>query len=144
NVNIFDNETGSFWKGPGMDPKSIKTEVFMLPCAASVEKEGSISNSGRWAQWRYRAVEPPGQAKPDGDIAVLLMNKIRDLYKKGGKVPDPVLNLKWDYVDAKGHFDPHKVAKEINGFFQADVKIGDKEFKKGEPVPAFLFLQADG
>ena len=34
NVNIFDNETGSFWKGPGMDPKSIKTEVFMLPCAA--------------------------------------------------------------------------------------------------------------
>ncbi len=43
NVNIFDNETGSFWKGPGMDPKSIKTEVFMLPCAASMEKEGSIS-----------------------------------------------------------------------------------------------------
>jgi formate dehydrogenase major subunit len=144
NVNIFDNETGSFWKGPGMDPKSIKTEVFMLPCAASVEKEGSISNSGRWAQWRYKAAEPPGQAKPDGDIAVLLMNKIRDLYKKGGKFADPVLNLKWDYVDAKGHFDPHKVAKEINGFFQADVKIGEKEFKKGEPVPAFPFLQADG
>ena len=28
NVNVFDNETGSFWKGPGMDPKKIKTEVF--------------------------------------------------------------------------------------------------------------------
>jgi formate dehydrogenase major subunit len=66
NVNIFDNETGSFWKGPGMDPKKIKTEVFFLPCAVSVEKEGSITNSGRWMQWRYKAANPPGQALPDG------------------------------------------------------------------------------
>jgi formate dehydrogenase major subunit len=144
NVNIFDNETGSFWKGPGMDPKKIKTEVFMLPCAASMEKEGSISNSGRWVQWRYKAANPPGQAKPDGDILVELMDKIRKLYKAGGKFPDPILKLKWDYVDAKGHFDPHKVAKEINGFFLQDVKVQDKEFKKGDPVPAFGFLQADG
>ncbi len=144
NVNIFENETGSFWKAPGVDPKSIKTEVFMLPCAASVEKEGSISNSGRWAQWRYKAVDPPGQAKPDGDIVVELMNKIRELYKKGGKFPEPILSLKWDYVDQKGHFDPHKVAKEINGYFLKDVKIGDKEYKKGQLVPAFPLLQADG
>jgi formate dehydrogenase major subunit len=144
NVNIFDNETGSFWKGPGMDPKNIKTEVFMLPCAASVEKEGSISNSGRWAQWRYKAVDAPGMAKPDGDILVELFDKIRKLYKKDGKFPDPILNLKWDYVDAKGHFDPHKVAKEINGYFLKDVKIGDTEYKKGTLVPGFALLQADG
>ena len=144
NVNIFDNETGSFWKAPGVDPKSIKTEVFMLPAAASVEKEGSITNSGRLAQWRYKAANPPGQAKPDGDMAVELMNKIRELYKKGGKAPEPILNLKWDYVDAKGHFDPHKVAKQINGYFEKDTKIGDKEFKKGDLVPAFPMLQADG
>jgi formate dehydrogenase major subunit len=144
NVNIFDNETGSFWKGPGMDPKSIKTEVFMLPCAASVEKEGSITNSGRWAQWRYKAANPPGDAKPDGDIMVELMNKIRALYKKGGKFQDSIMNLKWDYVDEKGHFDPHKVAKEINGYFVQDVKVQDKEFKKGTLVPGFALLQADG
>ena len=60
NVNLFDNETGSFWKGPGIDPKKIKTEVFVLPCAASMEKEGSISNSGRWMQWRYKASNPRG------------------------------------------------------------------------------------
>ena len=47
NVNLYENETGSFWKGPGMNPKDIQTEVFMLPCASSIEKEGSISNSGR-------------------------------------------------------------------------------------------------
>lgn len=144
NVNIFDNETGSFWKGPGMDPKSIKTEVFMLPCAASIEKEGSISNSGRWVQWRYKAGNAPGDAKPDGDIVIELMNKIRELYKKGGKCPDPILNLKWDYVDDKGHFDPVKTAKHTNGFFTADAKVMDKEFKKGDQVPAFALLQADG
>jgi formate dehydrogenase major subunit len=144
NVNIFENETGSFWKGPGVDPKKIKTEVFLLPCAASIEKEGSICNSGRWAQWRYRAVEPPGEAKPDGEILTQLMNRIKDLYHKGGKFPDPILNLKWDYTDEHGHFDPHRVAKEINGYFQRDVVIQGKQFRKGDPVPSFLFLEADG
>ena len=64
NVNLFDNETGSFWHGPGMDPAKIKTEVFMLPACVSVEKEGSITNSGRWMQWRYRAAETPGRKPP--------------------------------------------------------------------------------
>ena len=82
NVNLFENETGSFWKGPGMNPKKIKTEVFFLPAAASVEKEGSITNSGRWSQWRYKAADPLGDARPDGDIMVELMNKIRALYRK--------------------------------------------------------------
>jgi formate dehydrogenase major subunit len=69
NVNLFDNETASFWRGPGMEPRQIKTEVFMLPCCSSVEKEGSLTNSSRLAQWRYKAVEPIGQSKPDADIA---------------------------------------------------------------------------
>ncbi len=144
NVNIFDNETGSFWKGPEMDPKSIGTEVFMLPAAASVEKEGSITNSGRWAQWRYKACDPPGEARPDGDIMTELMMKIRELYKKdGGKFPEPILNLKWDYI-TDGKFDAHKVAKEINGYFQKDVEVKGKKFKKGDLVPSFAFLQNDG
>ncbi|MFH0957276.1 MAG: formate dehydrogenase-N subunit alpha, partial [Pseudomonadota bacterium] len=144
NVNIFDNETGSFWKGPGMNPKEIKTEVFMLPCAASMEKEGSITNSGRWAQWRYTAAAPPGMAKPDGDILHELMAKIKELYKKGGKFPDPIVNLKWDYANDKGHFDSHKAAKQINGYFLKDVEIQGKKFNKGDLVPAFPMLQADG
>jgi len=53
-VNIFDNESASFWKGPGMDPKKVKTEVFLLPASASVEKEGSQSNSGRWSSGSTR------------------------------------------------------------------------------------------
>ena len=143
-VNLFDNETASFWKGPGMDPKKIKTEVFFLPCAASMEKEGSISNSGRWAQWRYKAQNPPGQAKPDGDIIVELFNEIRNLYKKPGSVfPDPILKLNWNYMTNHA-FDPHLVAKAINGYFTKDVTIGDKTYKKGDLVPAFGMLKDDG
>jgi formate dehydrogenase major subunit len=144
NVNLFENETGSFWMGPGVDPKSIKTEVFFLPCAASAEKEGSITNSGRWMQWRYKAADPPGDAKPDGDIMVELFHKIRELYEKeGGAYPDPILNLKWDYT-TDGKYDAHKVAKEINGYFLADVTIKDKTYKAGTLVPSFAFLQNDG
>ena len=156
NVNLFDNETGSFWRGPGMDPAKIKTEVFMLPCAASMEKEGSLANSSRLMQWRYKAVNPPGVALPDGDIMSDIYFKVKELYEKqGGPMKEALTKLTWPYgtKTASGHFhyDPHAVAKEINGFFLEDKKVenptkkGDfKEFKKGEPVPTFAWLQDDG
>jgi formate dehydrogenase major subunit len=144
NVNMFDNETASFWKGPGMDPQKVQTEVFFLPCAVSAEKEGSITNSGRWMQWRYAAAKPAGKAKPDGDMIVDLFAKTQELYRKeGGVLPEPIINLKWDYT-TRGKFDAHKVAKEINGYFVKDVTINDTTYKKGTLVPSFAFLQDDG
>ena len=143
NVNLFDNETGSFWRGPGMDPAKIKTEVFFLPAAASVEKEGSITNSGRWSQWRYQGPKPLGKSLPDGQIIMELGNKIKSQYKDGGTFAEPIQNLKWDYL-TKGEYDPHAVAKEINGYFLKDVTIKGKVYKKGTLVPSFAFLQADG
>jgi formate dehydrogenase major subunit len=134
NVNVFDSETAEFWRGPGMDPKKVKTEVFQLPCAAFMEKEGSISNSGRWMQWRYKAANPPGEARPDGDIMYELFKKVRALYEKEkGAFPEPILNLKWDY-ETNGHFDVHKVAKEINGY----------DLTTGKLVPNFVALKEDG
>ena len=85
NVNLFDNETGSFWRGPGKDPTQIATEVFFLPCCTSIEKEGSIANSGRWMQWRYAGPDRYGETKPDGDIMVEMMLAIRKLYKEQGR-----------------------------------------------------------
>ncbi len=155
NVNLFDNETGSFWRGPGMDPTKIKTEVFMLPCASSIEKEGSLANSSRLMQWRYKAVEPPGIALPDADIMSDLYLRLKELYEKeGGPLKEALTKMTWPYgkkVGAHYHFDPHAAAKEINGFFLEDKKVenptkkGDfKEFKKGDPVPTFAWLQDDG
>jgi len=143
NVNIFDNETGSFWKGPGMNPDEIKTEVFFLPCHTSVEKEGSITNSGRWMQWRYAAAKPPRGPKGDGDIMIKLFEKVRELYAGGGKFPEPIKNLRWDYVK-DGKYDPHAIAKLVNGYFEKDVTIKGKSFKKGTLVPSFAFLLDDG
>ncbi len=144
NTNIFDNETGSFWKGPGMDPTKIKTEVFFLPACVSVEKDGSITNSGRWMQWRYQGPKPLGNSLPDGQIIMNLGNKIKELYaKEPGAFKEPIANLKWDYLE-DGKYDPHLVAKEINGYFLRDVTVKGKDFKAGTLVPSFAFLQADG
>ncbi len=149
--NIFDNETYCFWKGPGVDPKQVKTEVFLLPASASMEKEGSQSNSGRWVQWKYKAADAPGDAIPVGEITIKIMQAVKELYaKEGGVQPAPILNLKWDYTDAKGRFDVLKVSKQINGHFLKDTVIEDKdkktrtEFKKGQLVPTFGMLHADG
>ena len=149
-ANIFNNESASFWHGPGMDPKKVKTEVFLLPSACSVERDGSLTNSGRLAQWRFKAVDPPADAIADGEMVNRLVVKLKDLYQKeGGKFPEPILNLKWDYADEKGRFDPHKMAKECNGYFLKDMALKDPtgkdvSFKKGDLVPAFGYLQADG
>ncbi|MEK6673254.1 MAG: formate dehydrogenase, partial [Nitrospirota bacterium] len=154
NVNLFDNETGSFWKGPGMDPKNVQTEVFQLPAASSVEKEGSITNSGRLAQWRYKAVEPAGQAMSDSEIMNELYFRVRKLYMKGGKFPEPVMKTTWDFGE-KGpdgkikKVDIHAVAKEINGYYLEDIfdtkATPPKQLgKKGDLCTNFVTLQADG
>ena len=165
-VNLFDNETASFWKGPGLDPAKVPTEVFFLPAAASFEKEGSISNSGRWAQWRYAAVKPLGQSKPDAEIINDLFFKLKAMYaKEGGALPEQLTNLTWNYgfKRADGSIksvDIHAVAKEINGYFLETVEDKPKPGasppkviqpwekkplgKKGELADGFAKLQADG
>jgi formate dehydrogenase major subunit len=127
----------------------------MLPCASSIEKEGSIANSSRLMQWRYKAINPVGQSLPDGDIMSELFFKVKELYeKKGGPLKEAIALLTWPYGKKVGghfHYDPRAVAAEINGFFLQDKKVENptkkgefKEFKKGDPVPTFAWLQDDG
>ena len=155
NVNLYDNETASFWRGPGMKPEEIDTEVFLLPCCSSIEKEGSITNSGRLAQWRYRAVEPVGQSMPDGDILNELYFRVKKLYEKEkGASPDPIVKLAWDYGEKDGqgkvkHLDTRKVAMEINGYYHQDVydeKVKPPKLigRKGDLVANFVSLRDDG
>lgn len=134
-IDLFETETAAFWKRPGADPKQIKTEVFFLPAAFSYEKEGTVTNSGRWIQYRWKAVDPPGNARTDLWIADRLFKAIRAEYQSGGVFPDPILNMVWNY-DQPGEEEPDiaKVALEINGFSVAD----------GKPLSSFAKLTADG
>lgn len=137
---LHNSETTDNWHRPGVDPKKMKTEVFLLPSAHRVEKAGTISNSGRWLLWFDKAVEPAGEARNFADMFVPLINKLREMYKaEGGKLPEALLKLNWPEK-----YDPEEWTRRINGFFWADTKIGNRLYKKGELVPAFGNLQADG
>lgn len=154
-VDLFDTETASFWRGPGMKPEEIKTEVFLLPAATFLEREGSTTNTGRWMQWNYQVVEPIAGTKPDYEITNELYFRVKRLYEKeGGVAPEPVINLTWNYGE-KGpdgkvkKVDIHAVAKESNGYYLED--LYDKTTtpptllgKKGELLANFTHLRADG
>jgi formate dehydrogenase major subunit len=118
---LWETDTSVFWKRPGAKTKDIKTEVFLFPAADSMEKEGSVSNSGRWLQWRYQAVKAHGDAKSDLWYMNRLALELKKLYKDDPKAvcPDPIVKLNWNYGDDP---DVHLVAKEINGYTVADKK----------------------
>ncbi|MDY6794714.1 MAG: molybdopterin-dependent oxidoreductase [Actinomycetota bacterium] len=121
-IDIWDTETMNYWQRPGVDPEDIQTEVWALPAAAMVEKGGSVTNSGRVAQYRWKAVEPPGDhasgAKSDAWIAHQWMKAIKELYKsEGGKAKEVISNIFWDYdEDEHGEPDMNQVLVEIIGF----------------------------
>ena len=123
-VDLFENETAAFWKRPGVKPADIKTEVFLLPGAHIYESEGTRANSARNVQWRWKAVEPPGQAKSSLWIADRIFKAVREEYRSGGKFTDPILNMVWNY-DKPGQDGPdiEKVAVEINGYNVADGRV---------------------
>ena len=137
---LHHSETTDNWHRPGVDPKTVKTECFLLPSAHRIEKEGSVTNSGRWLLWHYKAIEPAGEAKPFGDMFVGLMKNLKEMYKKdGGVLPEAVLEL--DYPEA---YEPEEVTKKINGYFTKDTEIKGTVYKKGQLVPSFTALQDDG
>ena len=140
-VDQVHTESATFWKAPDMNPKEIQTEMQYLPCALIYEKPGTILNSGRWLQWRYEAVKPWDEAKPDYEICDLLYKELTRLYQEeGGANPDPILKMKWDYyVDDK--MDPRAVCMALNGYRVAGSSIPDA---KVDLCKGYSELQADG
>ena len=123
----FEQETSAFWRPDilalvDLKPEDVKTEVFMLPAANFAEKDGCFVNSARWIQWKWKAVDPPGEAKPDQEIVGRIFLKVRELYEReGGTFPDPIRNLNWWYSNpASPSLD--EVCKELNGWAVEDVR----------------------
>lgn len=129
---LWETETASFWKRPGVKPADINTEVFLLPAAASFERSGSITNSGRWIMWRWKAIDPLGDAKPDLWMLDQVYKAIRKAYEGSRAARDkPILDLNWNYGDDP---DYETVAKEVNGY----------DLNTGKLVAGFAALKADG
>ena len=132
---IWETETAAFWKRPGVDPKSISTEVLLLPAAFFMEKNGTITNSGGLVQWRNAAVKPPGQAFPDGEIVDHVFRRVRDLVHDSKDPKDEIVRKAyWTYLSAED------VLREMNGYALRDnpaagLKAGDLVAKVGDLKP---------
>jgi formate dehydrogenase major subunit len=134
---IWETETSTFWRRPGVDPKSISTEVILLPAAFFMEKNGTITNSGGMVQWRHAAVKPPGEAKPDGEIVDLVFRRVRDLVKGSADPKDEIIKKAyWSYTTAED------VLREINGCAMRD--LPGISLNVGDLVTKVADLQTDG
>jgi len=72
--------------------------------------------------------------------------KVRELYKKeGGKFPDPILKLTWNYTNPSGP-SLAEVLKEINGKTSVDAEdpATKVQLKAGNQLPGFAWLRDDG
>jgi formate dehydrogenase major subunit len=146
-LDAYETETASFWKREGAEPADIGTEVFFIPTATVLEKDGSMVNTSRMLQWHDKAVEPAGDARSDLYIFHQLGLRLKELYRGSTDAKDrPILDLTWDYTSddpherAKGEPSAQKVLQEINGFVVEPGKTRDQS----RQVTGFAELKDDG
>ena len=117
-------ESAAFWKeGPEIESgelvtEEISTEIFLLPAAAHVEKDGSFTNTQRLLQWHHKAVEPQGDCRSDLWFTYHLGRLIREKLADSDDPCDrPLLDLTWDYPTEGPHDDPsaEAILREIGG-----------------------------
>jgi formate dehydrogenase major subunit len=126
--------SSEFWRAPGVVPSQVKTEVFLLPATHWIEKDGSFTNSGRWAQWKDQVIPPQGEARHDHWILADIFSRVKALYtQQGGKFPDPIMALTLSYKDPLKP-DLDEIAREING----------KDLSTGKQMTSFALLKDDG
>ena len=136
-------ETASFWKDSPevrsgeLRTEDIATEVFLMPAASHVEKEGHFTNTQRLLQWRDKALDPPGRARSELHFMHHLAKRVIAHYAHSDDAKDwPLRNLRWDYGEHGPHAEPdaEEVLKEIGGY----------DVASGRPVSGFGELAADG
>jgi formate dehydrogenase major subunit len=139
---LFEVETASFWKdSPEIErgeltTGDIGTEVFFMPAASHVEKDGSFTNTQRLLQWHHKAVEPKGDCRSElwfyYHLGRLIQQKLADSKEQHD---DPVKQLQWHYPTSGEAAEPsaEAVLREING-------VGPD----GTALSAYTELKADG
>jgi len=133
-IDPFMLDSAEFWKAPGMKPSEIDTEVLYLPTTHWIERDGSFTNSGRWAQWKEKAIDPPIGVRSDTWILSELFWRVKELYAtEGGAFDEPIQSLTWNYLNPR---EPTlaELAQEING----------SDLASGRRLSSFGELKDDG
>jgi formate dehydrogenase major subunit len=139
---LVEIETASFWyDSPEIETgelrtEEIATEVFLLPAASHVEKDGSFTNTQRLLQWHFKAVEPPGDSRSELWFYFHLGRMLRERLADSEDPRDrPLRELTWDYPVSGETHDPsaEAVLAEVNG-----------RDAGGRPLSGFAELRADG
>ena len=139
---LVEIESASFWydapeiESGELATADIATEVFFLPAASHVEKEGSFTNTQRLLQWREKALDPKDDCRSDLWFMYHLGLAVRRRLAGSTDPKDrPVLDLTWDYPTEGEHEDPsaEAVLREINGWGP-----------DGRALSALTELKADG
>ncbi len=135
--NTGEDLTSRFWEEMGAEADKINTEVFLLPAASVLEKEGSATNSSRWVQWCNSAVPTERNRLSLLNLADMLYHEIAGLYRNDtGKFPDAILNCNWKYGkdNIRGNVSAALIAGEISGYLS----------KGKQSVKSFFDLRDDG
>ncbi len=152
----FETESVVFWKADpnGPPPSEVKTEVFFIPAASHVEKEGTLTNTQRLLQWHNKVLDPVGDARSDAWFVYQFGKRLKALYAGSTDPKDaPLLNLTWDYEPVhpqkldgtasriSGEPDVERVLQELNGFSTTET---DPRTDEPKLLPGFSALKADG
>jgi formate dehydrogenase major subunit len=149
-IDPIETDTARFWENHGeyndVDTAAIQTEVFMLPVTTFAEEEGSITNSSRCINWKWRAADPYFESRTDVDILADLFGRIRQLYQKdGGKGAEPLMAVDWSYKDPM-HPHPDELLRELNGRALVDLKDAEGKVVRtaGSQLASFGEMRDDG
>src|SRR6476646_8285238 len=131
---LVEIETASFWydspeiESGELKTEEIATEVFFMPAASHVEKDGSFTNTQRLLQWHYKAVEPKADCRSELWFYYHLGRKLRERLQDSQDPKNrPLLDLTWEHSSAEA------VLAEISG-----------HDSNGRALEAYKALEADG
>jgi formate dehydrogenase major subunit len=140
---LIEIESASFWydspeiESGELKAEDIPTEIFFLPAASHVEKDGSFTNTQRLLQWHYKAVEPKQDCRSElwfyYHLGRILKARLKDSEEKRDHL---VRALVWDYPTSGEIQEPsaEAVLAEING----------RNAESGEYLSGYPELKADG
>ena len=118
----------------------------MLPITSFVEEEGTLTNSSRVIQWKWKAADPFVELRTDVDVlARPLPAPAQALQRQGGAGAEPLLAVDWNYADPAAPT-ADEILKELNGKALADLTGPDGAVtrKAGEQLASFGEMKDDG